>query len=799
MTVQQNVAYRGRQAGGRDPRPAGDHCARAGVPRRALRRGAPARRPGARARARPGRPPPGRADVRARHAHARGSPRRAEADARPPRPAGSPRDARLPGRGRARRSGGRARRRQAAPGREPRRADRRACRRLRGELHGRQHPRRRRAASGRRPDRGDARGRQHALLGRRGGRAGVGGGVPVGDLDRARGAGRLVAQPRPPPDHVARPDREPRPRPGRPARRRGDDGLGRAARPPRRRDRRRVLQGGRHASRRAERRTAERASARPLQLLLGALDGRTEALRASRSAASSSRLRPATSRSAAATASRASAAAPPPRAAASVSRRHAPPWPRACGRRPSPGAARRSRNRSPAPPSRAGRRARAPPTASSTAGRVERLAHAVQHRLGGRMPGPLEQRARRADQLFDRRALVVPRALERLGRPASEQLGVRLAQALPGRDQAADAHLLAAGQLVDGPGGTVGFRSFFTSSAASRFALRAQRAREPVRRQTNSPGGAAYRRSISFSAFASAMSERYSPRASSPAISPNTSVCRSTSASVVTGDISAMLWNGVRRIAAVQARRGGSAGRAGGRRRPPRRFPSPAALAGRGTRRGSRGASRATAGALASIASWTPCSNRSPSASIRSNASSVSTCSSVARTAASERTSPPGAAHAADVGVVAVDRRLDALGDLRRKPVGGRRDPLPIAFPTVSRSGASSCAGCSRPAGAERVGLVDEQQRLGLAGRGPAARCGNRPAGGRSRCSSAPARPGRRRRRRAPARARARSMSFHSTTRVVRSSGTGGPRLPSRSTTPAVARASRRTRRPVPW
>ena len=34
--------------------------------------------------------------------------------------------------------------------------------------------------------------------------------------------------------------------------------------------------------------------------------------------------------------------------------------------------------------------------------------------------------------------------------------------------------------------------------------------------------------------------------------SPKTSVCRSTSASVVAGDISAMLWNGVSRMPAVE-------------------------------------------------------------------------------------------------------------------------------------------------------------------------------------------------------------------------------------------------------
>ena len=38
------------------------------------------------------------------------------------------------------------------------------------------------------------------------------------------------------------------------------------------------------------------------------------------------------------------------------------------------------------------------------------------------------------------------------------------------------------------------------------------------------------------------------PYASSAAASSKTSVCRSTSASVVAGDIRAMLWNGVRRI-----------------------------------------------------------------------------------------------------------------------------------------------------------------------------------------------------------------------------------------------------------
>ena len=66
--------------------------------------------------------------------------------------------------------------------------------------------------------------------------------------------------------------------------------------------------------------------------------------------------------------------------------------------------------------------------------------------------------------------------------------------------------------------------------------------------------------------------------------------------------------------------------------------------------------------AVASIASSTPAVKRSPSAIIRSNASSVSTCSSVARIAASESAFRERPAHAADVDVLELDVVDDALG-----------------------------------------------------------------------------------------------------------------------------------------
>ena len=126
----------------------------------------------------------------------------------------------------------------------------------------------------------------------------------------------------------------------------------------------------------------------------------------------------------------------------------------------------------------------------------------------------------------------------------------------------------------------------------------------------------------------------HQPKSSSRALAKAT-VWASTSASVVSGLIRAMLWNGViriRRFITYRCRNRSSSGSLAAHCAAPSR----AARAGSGTRPGSPGGSRARARS-GWIASLTPAVQRSASGIICSKAASVRTSPSVARTAASDR------------------------------------------------------------------------------------------------------------------------------------------------------------------
>ena len=126
--------------------------------------------------------------------------------------------------------------------------------------------------------------------------------------------------------------------------------------------------------------------------------------------------------------------------------------------------------------------------------------------------------------------------------------------------------------------------------------------------------------------------------------------------------------------------------------------------------------------------------------------------------------------------------------------------PPAIDLPMVSMSGSRPPARrAAARAGAEGVGLVDDQEGAGLA-RELAQRARGSPVrAGRCRCWSAPARRARRRRRRRAARARARRASLNSTTSVVTVGSTGGPTLPSRETGRPSSPTTMNVSSTVPW
>ena len=204
-------------------------------------------------------------------------------------------------------------------------------------------------------------------------------------------------------------------------------------------------------------RNARRLSGRqpdPLQLASPRARPATRRPSSSRSAASSSRFRPATSRSAAgdglASLSQSLLRLAPPLPSRVVTRRlgrglRAPAFTAGSPVKPKPVAcssfsSRPARTRS--------------ATASSTAAAWSVSRTRSSTCLGGRVPGLLQQPARRADQLLDRRALVVPRALQRLGRPASEQLArAPSAAARPAVSRPRRRIFSRRAELIDGPGG----------------------------------------------------------------------------------------------------------------------------------------------------------------------------------------------------------------------------------------------------------------------------------------------------------------------------------------------------------
>ena len=151
LSVRANVAFGGRQrvdellerfriAHLADARPRRSRAASGSASRSRARSHATAR------------PPPRRAALGARRAHARRRARRAARAPARPRPADGARHTRLRGCCRARRPRRRARRGPHPPACAAGRSRRRARRRVRGELHRREPPSRRRLAGARRPD-----------------------------------------------------------------------------------------------------------------------------------------------------------------------------------------------------------------------------------------------------------------------------------------------------------------------------------------------------------------------------------------------------------------------------------------------------------------------------------------------------------------------------------------------------------------------------------------------------------------------------------------------------------------------
>ena len=121
--------------------------------------------------------------------------------------------------------------------------------------------------------------------------------------------------------------------------------------------------------------------------------------------------------------------------------------------------------------------------------------------------------------------------------------------------------------------------------------------------------------------------------------------------------------------------------------------------------------------AVRAMTSSTPRSQRSPSGIIRSKASAVRTSPRVARIAASrQRVAGERAADPADVGVL--ERRCAPRSARRPRavmPYVPTGMPPPIVLPMTSMSGSRPRARHAAGAGADRVRLVDDQDRAGAA------------------------------------------------------------------------------------
>ena len=115
----------------------------------------------------------------------------------------------------------------------------------------------------------------------------------------------------------------------------------------------------------------------------------------------------------------------------------------------------------------------------------------------------------------------------------------------------------------------------------------------------------------------------------------------------------------------------------------------------------------------APIAAWTPAANRSASGIMRSKASAVRTCvEGRPHRPQRERVAGERAADAADVDLAGRKRGRDAVGDLRRHAVRGGRDAGAERLADRDEVGVElPRAGAAARAGAERVGLVDDEER----------------------------------------------------------------------------------------
>ena len=180
-------------------------------------------------------------------------------------------------------------------------------------------------------------------------------------------------------------------------------------------------------------------------------------------------------------------------------------------------------------------------------------------------------------------------------------------------------------------------------------------------------------------------------------------------------------------------------------------------------------------------ASSTPAAKRSRRAIMRSNASSVSTSASVAR-AARERqgVARERAAHAAGVLEVGVLQGGDPLGQLGAHPVGADRHAAADRLAERDRVGLEAPGrGAAARAGAQGVGLVDDQQRAvaaaGLPHGGEEAVLGQHDADVRERRLHQHARHVA-----VASAASTVSSSLNSATRVVSAGSTAGPTLPAR-------------------
>ena len=172
---------------------------------------------------------------------------------------------------------------------------------------------------------------------------------------------------------------------------------------------------------------------------------------------------------------------------------------------------------------------------------------------------------------------------------------------------------------------------------------------------------------------------------------------RSTSASVVAGDISAMLWNGVSRtprFRAYKCRWTAPELKVLGRVRlgaVPRPVGPEEVLGAAAQPSHVPGQARLGDARLDAV-------RPAPASGImRAKAASVSTSPSVARIAASERVRGERAADAADVDVLELDRPREPRRNVLGEAVGRRGSPPAIGLPIVTTSGYNPCAAVYPP------------------------------------------------------------------------------------------------------